>query len=50
MDLRIVNNCNNDCLYCLEQSLRKKEKYIDKDYICNLLLNENDKNILTFYG
>lgn len=27
MDIRITNNCNNNCLFCLEQSLRKKEPF-----------------------
>lgn len=49
MDLRIVNTCNNDCMYCLEQSLRNKKKFISKNYIFDLLKKENDKKVLTFY-
>jgi len=49
MDLRIVNICNNNCAYCLEQSLRKKEKFIDKCVIFNLLKKEENKEILNFY-
>lgn len=33
MDLRIVNTCNNNCLYCLEQSYRGKDAFIDKDFL-----------------
>ncbi|MDD2907725.1 MAG: radical SAM protein [Candidatus Gracilibacteria bacterium] len=49
MDLRIVNTCNNNCLYCLEQSYRNKQKYIDKKIIFSEIENNFDKNI-TFYG
>jgi len=49
MDLRIVNICNNDCSYCLEQSLRKKEKFIEKTFIFNLLNKEKNKEVLNFY-
>lgn len=49
MDLRIVNTCNNNCLYCLEQSLRKKEKFIDKYSIFDTLCNTENKDILSFY-
>ena len=31
MDIRIVNTCNNNCKYCLEQDLRRQEKYIGFD-------------------
>jgi MoaA/NifB/PqqE/SkfB family radical SAM enzyme len=49
MDLRIVNTCNNNCLYCLEQSLRIKEKFIKKEKIFFLLDWEKNKNNITFY-
>ena len=48
MDIRIVNTCNNNCLYCLEQSLREEKKYIDLKSIENLLQNSDEQN-LTFY-
>ncbi len=48
MDLRIVNTCNNNCLYCLEQELRTQLKYITTESFKNDILNKNDKN-LTFY-
>lgn len=48
MDLRIVNTCNNNCLYCLEQSYRLKEKYIYKNDIF-LLINKNLDDNITFY-
>lgn len=49
MDLRIVNTCNNDCLYCLEQSYRGKDKFINLPIIYDIIKQSNDKNI-TFYG
>lgn len=49
MDIRIVNTCNNNCSYCLEQSLRKKEKFIKKEIIFNLLDKEKDKHFLWFF-
>jgi len=49
MDLRIVNTCNNDCLFCLEQSLRKKEKFLKKEEIFLLLEWEKNKDNITFY-
>ena len=49
MDLRIVNTCNSDCIYCLEQSLRKKKKFLTKNEIFDILLWEKDKEVLSFY-
>jgi pyruvate formate-lyase activating enzyme-like uncharacterized protein len=49
MDLRIVNTCNNNCAYCLEQSLRKKEKFLDKHIIFDLLEKEKNKEVLSFF-
>ncbi|MDD4151435.1 MAG: radical SAM protein [Candidatus Gracilibacteria bacterium] len=50
MDLRIVNTCNNNCLYCLESNLRKlNSKYIDKKYLYDEILKNKDDKI-TFYG
>lgn len=49
MDIRIVNTCNNNCLYCLEQNYRNKEKFIDKSIIFNELLKNKWDNILNFY-
>ena len=50
MDLRIVNTCNNDCLYCLEQDLRKDEKYRSFEDICQDLDAEKNREVLCFYG
>lgn len=50
MDLRIVNTCNNDCLYCLEQDLRKDEKYRSFTDICKDLDVEENREVLCFYG
>lgn len=50
MDLRIVNTCNNNCLYCLEQVYRNREKFIDKNIIFREILNSKNKEILNFYG
>ena len=51
MDLRIVNTCNNDCLYCLEGSLRKKEKFISTQKIFQKISEETNKdNIAFFWG
>jgi len=49
MDLRIVNTCNNDCIYCLEQSLRRKDKFLSHEYIFNILKKQKTKKILTFF-
>ncbi len=49
MDLRIVNTCSNDCAYCLEQSLREKEKFLEKTSIFDLLKKEKSKEVLNFY-
>jgi len=49
MDLRIANTCNNDCLYCLEQSLRKKEKFLNKTFIFELLKKAKNKEVLNFF-
>ena len=50
MDIRIVNTCTSDCIYCLEQSLRKQKKYKDTHEICKELARQPEKNILSFYG
>ena len=49
MDIRITNTCNNDCMYCLEQSLRNKEKYISFEQI-RVSISDVKSDILTFYG
>lgn len=49
MDLRIVNTCNNNCLYCLESSLRNKEKFIDKNIIFSKITESSDRFNITFY-
>ena len=48
MDIRIVNTCNNDCKYCLEQNLRKEEKFISPNFLSDSIINNKDDNI-TFY-
>lgn len=50
MDLRIVNTCNNNCLFCLEQAYRKKTKFIKKEKIFEILKAEKNREILSFYG
>ncbi|MDD2566152.1 MAG: radical SAM protein [Candidatus Gracilibacteria bacterium] len=50
MDLRIVNTCNNNCCYCLEQSYRDKPKYINKEEIFLMILEDKTKDNITFYG
>ena len=49
MDLRIVNTCNNNCKYCLEQSLRKKENFISVNTIYTQILAEKTRDNITFY-
>lgn len=49
MDLRIVNICNNNCLYCLESSLRNKEKYISIDHLFSEMNKKTDNRNITFY-
>lgn len=52
MDLRIVNTCNNNCLYCLEQWYRFKEPFIDKKKLFDKIrINSSltNDNILNFY-
>lgn len=50
MDLRILNTCNSNCLYCLEQSLRKKKKFMDRADIFQQLEQEKSREVLSFYG
>lgn len=50
MDLRIVNTCNNDCLFCLEQELRDKKEFISLSEILKILESEQQRDILCFYG
>jgi tRNA A37 methylthiotransferase MiaB len=50
MDLRIVNTCNSNCLYCLEQSLRAKQKYVPKAEIFEEIEKNNSDKVITFYG
>lgn len=49
MDLRIVNTCNNNCLYCLEQSYREKKKYLDTNTIFSMIKKQKDDKIISFY-
>lgn len=49
MDLRIVNTCNNDCLYCLEQSYRKKEKFVKKDEVFDKIKENIWNKVINFY-
>lgn len=48
MDIRIVNTCNNNCLYCLEQELRTQQKFYSVESIFDSITTWKDKNI-TFY-
>ncbi|NDK07659.1 radical SAM protein [Candidatus Gracilibacteria bacterium] len=50
MDLRIVNTCNNNCLYCLEQSYRKKNNFLDKEEIFSVIKKNRNEKIISFYG
>lgn len=50
MDLRILHTCNSNCIYCLEQSLRKKKKFIDTREIFRQLEDHGEREILSFYG
>ena len=49
MDIRIVNTCNNNCLYCLEWSLRSKKKFVSKDLLFSEINKSTDKSNITFY-
>ncbi len=49
MDLRIVNTCNNDCKYCLEQSFRKKEKFLNVNSIFQIIDEIMNDEQITFY-
>lgn len=49
MDIRIVNTCNNNCLYCLEQSYRKKEEFIKFEKIKEIFFKWKEKKNITFY-
>lgn len=49
MDLRIVNTCNNNCLYCLENSLRNKEKYISKDFLFTKIFENKERENITLF-
>jgi len=49
MDIRIVNTCNNNCIYCLEWSLRKKENFINTEIIYNKILKIYQREHITFY-
>lgn len=48
MDIRIVNTCNNNCKYCLEQNLRSKDKFISPFFLSEKINNNRD-NYITFY-
>lgn len=49
MDLRIVNTCNNNCLYCLEQWLRKEWKFISKEILFQTIFKDSKRDNITFY-
>lgn len=49
MNLRIVNTCNSNCLYCLEQEYRLNKKFLDRTDIFDQILKNKKKNIITFY-
>lgn len=48
MDIRIINTCNNNCLYCLEQLLRSEKNFVDKEYIFSLI-DEDSSDIFNIY-
>ena len=48
MDIRIVHTCNNNCLYCLEQSLRKRSPYINKQEIY-FEIDRDSSEVLSIY-
>lgn len=50
MDIRITHFCNSNCLYCLEQEYRKKEKFIDTNILFHQINDNFDKTVLNFYG
>ena len=43
MDIRITNTCNNNCLYCLEQTLRDKRAFMDLSSITKKITIEKWK-------
>lgn len=49
MDLRIVNTCNNNCLYCLESELRKKDKFISLNTIFQQIKKNSVRDVISFY-
>ena len=49
MDIRITYTCNNNCLYCLEQTYRRKEPFLNTDLIYDQIQSSRDTNI-TLYG
>lgn len=53
MDIRITHTCNNDCIYCLESSLRKRKKFLDIwDIISQLKTHKKchpQDDVLNFY-
>lgn len=52
MDIRIVNTCDNKCLFCLEQNYRKKNKFINRNEIFNKIFSDkliNETNITFFW-
>lgn len=49
MDLRIVNTCNNNCLYCLEWILRREQKFISKYMLFSDILASSSVDNITFY-
>lgn len=51
MDLRIVNTCNSNCMYCLEQEYRsKKGSMCLEDIFSSLRKRSQNDTSLTFYG
>lgn len=49
MDIRIVNTCNNNCLFCLEQSYRNKNPFIPIELLSQKLVCIPNDTTLTFY-
>lgn len=50
MDIRIVNTCNNNCLYCLEQEYRNREAFRAVEDITMEIQNNPQRDMITFYG
>lgn len=50
MDFRIVNTCNNDCLFCLERGLRNRKPFLGMSEILEMILKSEDDRIWIYWG